>query len=1026
MANHLIVGLGGTGGSVIRALRKRIYEEFGKNEPDGKVNIEYLYVDSSPKDLNDRTSWKTLGASVHLADTQKVSIHGVGANVLDNLYQFPGIESFITPEDRTLFNDLGSLISDGIGGQRRRLGRLLFANNLCGPANLTFVARLKDRVQKLTEKNNDDVVTFHICAGLAGGTGSGSIIDAIAQIRKEYQPQIGIGDKYKVYLYLYIPEMIVVDPDRDAGYYQANGYAALDEINAISVKTYRPTDVTGNFLDEYGNVKRLLDNCDAFEAAFLYSNVNERNHKLEIGTELPAAVADFLFQKTIASEITGAGKMARLQNCENSGTTPEIDANNQAVRSRRFMTFGIKRIEYPENEVKEYVAFNFATQAARQMQYNKWVGGIGFDECTIDEVGAGYNAEVDSKNSQERYLLTDAYLTLSKPIIEDASTKKWKDIGVAWDNWTNFFAESVQREEEKKNWLPAFRRACAKQFDESYRSQGVKDFYKSYTKDIKNYASYIRRNAENILFTEWKNGEKSILEVEKYVTVMMEKCEKRIEKYKDNIAKIDQMVSTDLANSIKAYEVEWNNIGWLRDAITNKSEKVFSSYKAATRDLYTFMTKAEGYRYAVLLMQAVINEFGMLRNSVVQFKTLLNELLGQVVENAESKCQVTNENTADAKIVKKYDPDLVRQNTKKFILDEDTQKENARAIRNKLIGLLGEDNPSFNNLFEHIGDVTTVEDIFVNICMESATAKMEELAISDPTQKMTNVNVLEKIKQEYNTDEKLEDFVRSLFNSAQCYLQFDTQEQSKGSSQTNMMRMVQLCLPEYSDPSNFREKFIEKFASVCSGFQFNASQDVSKNYKDNQIVVVAAASGFPLRYVANVANLKQKYDSKLIGPQAALNKMVLHTESFRKPLPSLFEKAASDKAKDLRTPVMLAFALDLVKEKVNPETGEHYLAIEREDEDGWTVETPIGKDLLGAIRVLSTKDKEAGEVNAAVERIIATQYIHNEKKAELRKKIVRLVEGTILPLFNGNSQNQDYLAFKKAAMEINKTQLQDK
>ena len=149
------------------------------------------------------------------------------------------------------------------------------------------------------------------------------------------------------------------------------------------------------------------------EAAFLYSNVNERNHKLEIGTELPAAVADFLFQKTIASEITGAGKMARLQNCENSGTTPEMDANNQAVRSRRFMTFGIKRIEYPENEVKEYVAFNFATQAARQMQYNKWVGGIGFDECTIDEVGAGYNAEVDSK---ELSRTVSAYRCIPHPL----------------------------------------------------------------------------------------------------------------------------------------------------------------------------------------------------------------------------------------------------------------------------------------------------------------------------------------------------------------------------------------------------------------------------------------------------------------------------------------------------------------------------------------------------------------------------------------------------------------------------------
>lgn len=180
MANHLIIGLGGTGGSVIRALRKRIYEEFGKNEPDGKANIEYLYVDSSPKDLNDRSSWKTLGASVHLNDSQKVSIHGMGSNVLDNLYQYPGIESFINENDRMLCNDLGSLVSAGIGGQRRRLGRLLFANNLSGPANATFVARLKERVDRLTRRDNNDEVSFHICAGLAGGTGSGSIVDAIA------------------------------------------------------------------------------------------------------------------------------------------------------------------------------------------------------------------------------------------------------------------------------------------------------------------------------------------------------------------------------------------------------------------------------------------------------------------------------------------------------------------------------------------------------------------------------------------------------------------------------------------------------------------------------------------------------------------------------------------------------------------------------------------------------------------------------------------------------------------------------
>lgn len=52
MANHLVIGLGGTGGSVLRALRKRIYEEFRSNDPKGSANIEYLYVDSSLADLN--------------------------------------------------------------------------------------------------------------------------------------------------------------------------------------------------------------------------------------------------------------------------------------------------------------------------------------------------------------------------------------------------------------------------------------------------------------------------------------------------------------------------------------------------------------------------------------------------------------------------------------------------------------------------------------------------------------------------------------------------------------------------------------------------------------------------------------------------------------------------------------------------------------------------------------------------------------------------------------------------------------
>ena len=77
MANHLIIGLGGTGGKVLREMRKRVYEEFHSNEPTNNINLEYIYVDSSPADLDNRTGWKVMGKSVHLKEAQKVSIHGV-------------------------------------------------------------------------------------------------------------------------------------------------------------------------------------------------------------------------------------------------------------------------------------------------------------------------------------------------------------------------------------------------------------------------------------------------------------------------------------------------------------------------------------------------------------------------------------------------------------------------------------------------------------------------------------------------------------------------------------------------------------------------------------------------------------------------------------------------------------------------------------------------------------------------------------------------------------------------------------
>lgn len=1018
MANHLIIGLGGTGGKILREMRKRIYEEFRSNNPTGRIKIEYLYVDSSPADLDDKSEWKTMGGSVHLLPAQKISINGIGASVLDNLHQYPGIEAFITPEDRELMKDIGGLISTGIGGQRRRLGRLLFANNVTTKNQDNFVERLSNAVQRLNDGGDQECV-FHVCAGLAGGTGSGSIVDTIAQIRKKYGPRHGVGDNFKLLLYLYVPEMILVDSSHDSGFYKANGYAALSELNAMSIGAYLPVDVTGA-KDESGNVKRLLNRINAFEGAYLFTNVNEAGKQLKIGSELPAAVADFLFQKIVSADMSSNGKMERLSSCENDGGDPECSSSGNPIHSRKFMTFGIKRIEYPETEIEEYVAYSFARQATRQMKFNIWRDGIGYDECSLEEVGMGYASEIKNKATLETLLLSDNYLTLQKPLSENANNKNWQLITSGWENVTQFFADDAQAEKDKTRWLALFSQLCEDYFNKDFRAEGVKNFYRTQRKEKKAYASFIKRHIEEKLFNDWIGGQKSMLEIIKYISELISNSEVRINEFKERIAAKELEINEDIMPALSTINHDWDHIHWLKDMLTNASAKIFSAYKNKKCDFYTLNTEIESLRYAIELLQAVIDELAALLKNSEELGSLLTELTTIVEDQVNSKCQVQTDNkNNDGKIVKKYDPEQVREITKRFTTDGEMQSNNARQIRADLKALLGEDGKrSFGALLERI-DLSAASNIFINSCLTSAITAMNNVAASDANQKMLQVNILEKIKQEYNTDERLEEFVNHIIRSSQCYLQFNSEEMSKilpgKDSATPMMKMLQLSLPEYNDPSNFRDKFISMFTRCCPGFK---ESDVSVNYKPNQIVVVAAASGFPIRYLANAANLKEAYDEKLIGSSGPLNKMVMHTESFVESLPPIFDKSISEKKKELIPTVLLAFAMGVVVDKTNPTTGVTQKAIGFEDRFGdigsWVM---LGKNTLQAVDKLVASEEDAEKVVKLVRQKL-NGYVHVDDKMQLIKSIGAVLRNDVLAACKGNDLDPVYLEYKQIASGI--------
>ncbi|MCI1647157.1 MAG: tubulin-like doman-containing protein [Bacteroides sp.] len=1028
MANHLIIGLGGTGGKVLRELRKRVYEEFHSNDPTNNVNLEYIYVDSSPADLDDRTGWKVMGKSVHLKEAQKVSIHGISASMFQNLSMYPGISCFLNADDvKLMTSKLGPLITAGIGGQRRRLGRTLFANNLSvKDANSDFVSRVKQAVTRITNDSGDSKVTFHICAGLAGGTGSGSIVDAISQIRKEFAPQPG-GDHYKVHLYLYVPEMNVVTASHDAGFYQANGYAALCELNAMSIGQYLPLDVTGKKDNFSGEVQRLLGGINAFEAAYLYTNINEAGKVLDIAKGLPASVADFMFQKIVASEMTGdAGKMNRLVGCENDGAGPENDKSNKPARSRKFLSFGIKRIEYPETEIEEFVTYNFARQATRQLQFNIWQEGLGYGECSIEEVGSGFAGEIKDKKNREKLMLSNSYLMLSKPVIESPATKRWHDIDSTWEERAQGFADDAQTNADKKSWLALFTDACSDYYDNNFRSHGVRKFYDIQRGERVAYAKHIRRHIETLLFNEWNSGQKSILEVEKYTRLLIADCEDRIGAFKEQIGRQEEELE-NINESIRQCNVEWDNIGWLRDAITGASKKVFSAYKNAKCDFYTTSTRIEAYRYAIELMQSVIEQLGIMLDGIATYKGILTEILEEAGRQADSKCK-KDAIGEESMTLKKYDPDMVQRFTKTCVSNKESQSGNAQSIRNRLVSLLGEEGErSFANLCDKT-DYETTTGIVLDICQQNAHAAMEDSAKADPLNKMVGVNILEKLKQECNSEEKLEQFVRSMVTSAMTYLQFNAEEQGKvfGGNGGGMMKMIQLCLPKFEDDkSGFRDKLIQTFVQVAPGF--DPKQDVAVNYKNNQIVVIAAASGFPLRYVANVKVLKQRYEDLLANPDKDLNKMVLHTETFVKPLASLFELEGNEIKELITKPVMLAYAMALFVPKSDPTTGEHFDAINFPDDFGDDNWVKSGKNILHTIDVLSENYELAQQVMKLVDTNLKNQYRSNEQKVTLRKALVVVVKEKILPCpaCENNEFSPVYAKYKALSREIFENELKE-
>ena len=394
--NHILVGLGGTGGKILKAFKMRMFEEFPTQEERDKLPVSLLYVDSTdemmPKDGKARPDFRVMGQDASFTQNEFLNIKAVDVeHILNHINNYPAIRGIVDNVEsvRSAIGALGQA-----AGQKRRAGRLLFAANAVG-----FVNSIRDAYARCEQRSGDSSkLNIHIFAGLCGGTGSGAIVDVIVQTRKTF-PNSYIN------VYAMIPEMNLPKADMDQGRYYQNGYAAINELNALQSGRWYPQDVTGNSLAHLYNdrIKGVANGVT------IYSNVNENGLTVNSLTELPKVVSDYIFARIflINEEDEINSDIIRAYNFENMDdfaleydetANPDDKGHIPVARTKKVCSFGIKRVIYPELRVLKHITYTVGESVLYQFKYNNWRENQGF---VNEERNKDYRAEYLNKEFDE-------------------------------------------------------------------------------------------------------------------------------------------------------------------------------------------------------------------------------------------------------------------------------------------------------------------------------------------------------------------------------------------------------------------------------------------------------------------------------------------------------------------------------------------------------------------------------------------------------------------------------------------------
>ena len=1022
--NHLIVALGGTGGRMLYAFRRMLYSKHRAFEP-ATANIRYLYVDSSTIDIQSLAkNYPVLGGSTKLADSSVQAIPGtVGLRaILDNPQAYPTISGWLGGREN--FESILNSVPAGRteASQIRRLGRVLFAQ-AASPIRSLMTKHIQDLRQTRRENiPQSNEVAIHFLCGLAGGTGSGSIVDAVAQARATFPQDV------RIYIYAFLPERYPVPPEKAGPRYHLNAYASLRELSALSVGSWNPHDVSRS------DGQRFKDLPTPFDVCYLFTNENRgpEGHSVTLNplTETPELAAAFLDQK-----ICEAGNF-RWREGGNAWETQESymvggaaqngetasRRSNRPVRSRRFFSFGVKSIRFPESEIEEYLTYGIGRSASLQLLHNAWLDNQGY----VDKAPpVDFTPIVRSPAERMLNLLTDFHLTLEAPITASESKLNWEPYAELWQRLGSHYSQEAVDVTEFPNQMDRLKGEFEKAFKKQFRNEGVEQFFRGLGdgSGVKAQAETIRQRVEAGLIEAWTHAKLSASDLEAKLKELLTAIDQWTEQHRQKaVATLPENESQDggeirdIATQIAQNADRYNQCGLAARAMGSHKRLV-----AANSDLmashYALRTRHHAHVYACeKLLPYVKSLLLRLKEESGEFARFITEQAEALRREQDVRCQESEANDLTKQTVKHYDVKYVRRMAGDIVRDRQDMEANAASVRAALVAPLGP-TWTFGQFTTTVREETfrrTVEDV----CRKGAYQLHNSYVARNPgANRVLGTNVLDVLERKLGTNpEALQAFATEIMRTASNFLPLDDREifrNASGVPDPNDPANVICCttttvvMPSGGNPE-FRKALESAFQGSVRGQMY-----IAENANSTQeLSIVRITNVMPARFAGGLRYYRDQYLDYIRREPKETGKIFLEGDGAE--LPDLYVPETNPES--MRPILMLATELGIVK-KMEDNRGRQKLFVVSKDRYGEEVlVSELGETEEESLEKATLDDME--DLTTGVREVLERDYWHDAEKSALRDRLVARVREQNAGKLASDPAAQRRLKARDAAVEL--------